>query len=365
VIDFRYHLVSLISVFLALAVGIVLGAGPLKETIGDTLTGEVDALRSRAADLRTELDGTQADLAVSQEVFAAVAPDLLDGVMSQRRIAVLTVGDVDLSVVEAVVGRLGQAGAQVTATVGITEAWTDPARRSYRQSLAGTLIDYLDPVPEQSAGTAVELAEALAQSLTTADPADPGAFTEEARVVLGVLAEAGLVSFEGEVTVPADGIVVLVEPAVVEPPSDPGTAEPVDPDVVAHREAVVVTGVQIATAAQLRSRGAVVASGTVVEGGLFDRLRDTTRLVRISTVESSDSVVGQVSVVLALGARMSGTVGHFGPSASATDLVPPRVVLPLIDRTPRVPDGDDAEGGAAGDDAEGGAAGDDAEGQTG
>ena len=51
-IDFRYHLVSLISVFLALAVGIVLGAGPLKEAIGDTLTGEVDKLRARAADLR-------------------------------------------------------------------------------------------------------------------------------------------------------------------------------------------------------------------------------------------------------------------------------------------------------------------------
>ena len=39
-IDFRYHVVSLISVFLALAVGIALGAGPLKETIGDTLTGQ-------------------------------------------------------------------------------------------------------------------------------------------------------------------------------------------------------------------------------------------------------------------------------------------------------------------------------------
>ena len=44
-IDFRYHLVSLISVFLALAVGIALGAGPLKETIGDTLTGQVEVLR--------------------------------------------------------------------------------------------------------------------------------------------------------------------------------------------------------------------------------------------------------------------------------------------------------------------------------
>ena len=45
-IDFRYHIVSLISVFLALAVGIALGAGPLKETIGDTLTGQVEQLRA-------------------------------------------------------------------------------------------------------------------------------------------------------------------------------------------------------------------------------------------------------------------------------------------------------------------------------
>ena len=135
-IDFRYHLVSLISVFLALAVGIVLGAGPLKEAIGDTLTGEVEALRTRAADLRTELDATQADLALSEEAFAVVAPDLLDGVMSQRRVAVIRVGDIAPSVVEAVSDRLRQAGAEVTATVQVTEAWTDPSRRSYRQSLA-------------------------------------------------------------------------------------------------------------------------------------------------------------------------------------------------------------------------------------
>src|SRR4029077_6853646 len=55
-IDFRYHVVSLISVFLALAVGIALGAGPLKETIGDTLTGQVQQLRDEKDALRTELD---------------------------------------------------------------------------------------------------------------------------------------------------------------------------------------------------------------------------------------------------------------------------------------------------------------------
>jgi hypothetical protein len=336
VIDFRYHLVSLISVFLALAVGIVLGAGPLKEAIGDTLSGEVEDLRSRAADLRTELDGAEADLALSEEAFAAVAPDLLDGVISQRRVAVLIVGDVRPAVVEAVVARLGQGGAEVTATVEVTDAWTDPSRRSYRQSLAGTLVDYLDPVPEQGVGTPVELAESLAQSLSTADLTDPGVLSEDASVVFGLLTEAGLVAVDGEVTVPADAFVVLAEPAVIDEPEE-GEAEPVAPDVAARREALDATTLQVSAAAQLRSRGAVVASGEVVEGGLFDRLRDSVRMPRVSTVESVDTVLGQVSVVLALGARMSGTVGHFGSSASATDLIPARVVLPVIDRTPEAP----------------------------
>ena len=55
-IDFRYHLVSIISIFLALAVGIVLGAGPLKGDLGTRLTQETTALRADKAQLRTELD---------------------------------------------------------------------------------------------------------------------------------------------------------------------------------------------------------------------------------------------------------------------------------------------------------------------
>ena len=58
-IDFRYHLVSIVSIFMALAVGIVLGAGPLKGQIGDTLSAEVTALRDDRAALRTELEAAR------------------------------------------------------------------------------------------------------------------------------------------------------------------------------------------------------------------------------------------------------------------------------------------------------------------
>ncbi len=58
-IDFRYHLVSIVSIFLALAVGIVLGAGPLKEDLGNTLTHELTQLRQDKTDLRADLTAAQ------------------------------------------------------------------------------------------------------------------------------------------------------------------------------------------------------------------------------------------------------------------------------------------------------------------
>ena len=59
-IDFRYHLVSIVSIFLALAVGIVLGAGPLKGELGNTLNKEVAGLRKDKIDLNKQLQEARA-----------------------------------------------------------------------------------------------------------------------------------------------------------------------------------------------------------------------------------------------------------------------------------------------------------------
>ena len=152
-IDFRYHIVSLVSVFLALAVGIVLGAGPLKETIGNTLTDQVELLRGEKDALRAELDVAQADVAEAEALFTAAVPAVVDGVLPERRVALILVDEVPAETVEAVVTLLEQAGSSVTATAQLTEAWTDPARAAFRRSLAGTVAGYLDPAPTASAAS--------------------------------------------------------------------------------------------------------------------------------------------------------------------------------------------------------------------
>ena len=76
-IDFRYHIVSLISVFLALAVGIILGAGPLQGAIGDQLTGQVEQLRTERNELRDQLDEANVTLGDDSRYIEAAGPQPL------------------------------------------------------------------------------------------------------------------------------------------------------------------------------------------------------------------------------------------------------------------------------------------------
>ena len=83
-VDFRYHLVSLVSVFLALAVGIILGAGPLQNSIGNTLSGQIDTLRESRDSLRDELSATQEQLAGSDSALDVAGGELLPNTLTGR-----------------------------------------------------------------------------------------------------------------------------------------------------------------------------------------------------------------------------------------------------------------------------------------
>lgn len=323
-IDFRYHIVSLISVFLALAVGIALGAGPLKETIGDTLTGQVEQLRQDRDALRADLDAAQRAQANQRTYVEAAAPRLVDGALAGRRVAIVTLGPVDGDVIGGVQTQLEAAGANVSAQVAVTDSWTDPSLRSFRQALAGNLVTYLDPAPADSAGPEVELAEALAQGLTGADPTSPDKLSESASLILELLANADskLITVRDAVSASADAVVVLTATA---PAQKNSTAAPED---------VLASQVAIASAAQARSEGAVIGSGSVTAGDLIPTiLADGDLAQNLTTVTGVDEVTGQVSVALALNARIGSSAGHFGFGDGETP-IPERVELGPVDRTP-------------------------------
>jgi hypothetical protein len=119
VIDFRYHLVSIVAVFLALAIGIVLGAAELQ---GPTY----NILNHTTAKLQNEYDQTRGQLATAQaqanegESYAqAVEPAVLRDLLAGQRILIITEPGAQSSVVSGITAAAADAGASVTGQIAL------------------------------------------------------------------------------------------------------------------------------------------------------------------------------------------------------------------------------------------------------
>ncbi|MCL2092130.1 MAG: copper transporter [Micrococcales bacterium] len=320
-IDFRYHIVSLISVFLALAVGIVLGAGPLEQTIGQSLTGQVAQLRQEKDTLRSERDSAVQARDDERSFVVEAAPELLADRLTGHRVAIISLGPVPEATLRAVDVRLMQAGADITGHITLTETWTDPGSAAYRRQLSGLLSQHLNPAP-QDATTDVTLATSLVRALTGADSANPTTFSDSAKSLLGILttSDNALVTKNGDLTLPADSVVVVAPP--VKPRAAPS-------------DGVQTARLAVVAAAQQESDGAVLVDGARAKGSLVDALlADPTLSSTVASVSGISATSAQVAVPMALAAQIAGKVGHYGHGDGET-VLPPRV-------TPPVPDG--AEG---------------------
>ena len=134
-IDFRYHLVSLIAVFLAIALGIVIGTTALNAPILDDIENQVADLEQdkRALEDRTQQLQTQLDTADAFE--QSVAPALVQGTLPGSRVLlVVTNEDVPPETVEDITTLIGEAGATVTGTLRLQPAYSDPSSSSALQS---------------------------------------------------------------------------------------------------------------------------------------------------------------------------------------------------------------------------------------
>ena len=343
-IDFRYHIVSLISVFLALAVGIILGAGPLQGAIGDQLTGQVEQLRLERNELRDQLDATNLEAADNQEFIVAAGPQLVAGSLQDRRVAVVDLGEVDGDRYEAVQKQLESAGASVVGHVRLHGAWTAEDQADARKAVATEVTNLVSGVEE--AGTDEKLAAALTTALSAKQLAAPEARTSEAVLIEQKLAEAELIEVVQPQDVPAD-VVLLLEPQPAAVPAADATKEASVDEAKAY---AVDIEVLLAQAAQARSDGSLVAGSTPVPGDLISTITADADLAAVlSTVSGIEDAAGQISVPLALAARLGDKVGQYGFEDGATAVIPPAVQLPPVDRTPLGAPGTAGDSGTAGD----------------
>lgn len=319
-IDFRYHLVSLVSVFLALAIGVVLGAGPLRESIGDTLTNQVDALRQDKENLQLAVGNRDEQIRQRDQFIAAVSPQLVAEQLGGRSVVVVALPDAGTEAVDLLTDQVTAAGADVTGRVTVTTDWVTEEQEAFRRSLAGQLVQYLDPPPEVAGGAAGDLAAVLAWAVSAPDVAAAAEEDPNAATVVEGLRGGGLITVDGDVTQRATLVLVVTgAPTGLED----------DADVAAAQEAAA-RWLPLVTAMDTYAGGAVVGgpAEAAAPGGLVSAVRTGDIADRVSTADAVDTPAGRVLAVWALREQLSGEAGHYGFSDGATAVVPDLAAAP-------------------------------------
>ena len=339
-INFRYHLVSLTAVFLALGVGLLLGTTFLDDALENQLRSDLEELEhdldragERNTELRQQLDAFEEEAGGLDEQLGA---RLFDGQLLGQPVLVVAPRGIDEGLVERVTTALDQADADVMGTWWLTDRLllddddevaqlaealdltTDDAGR-LRNNLATQLADVLYgaidlPAISDAAGAGAAVGTGEARPAAPAEPE-----------LLARLREAEFVDYdvpdgEGDVVrLPASGlrIVVVSGPDASVPLGD--ALMPVLSDLTSDDQPAPVVAVEPSRVPDEQ------VDGDDPPERLVDVIRDDGDLSQyVSTVDDLDRVSGRVATVLALVDAQPGAprIGHYG-TEDGTELLPP------------------------------------------
>ncbi|MEU0938396.1 MULTISPECIES: copper transporter [unclassified Embleya] len=369
-IDFRYHVVSIIAVFLALSVGLVLGASFLKEAAVTGLDTQVQDLARNNEGLRRELDRANAGTRYLNGIMNTVGPELVKGKLAGHKAVVVALPGADTKLTDSMVKLLDSASATVTGQVGIKGAWTDPKREAElvtalgtnatafptgsatdraARVLAGAITETLPPVQSGTPGGTSTQPPASGTPGTTASGAPPTGTggtsappsgqtsgqppasgapgqntnpnngsttpathnTQAATETLTKLKEAGFVDVKDNPATGAD-LVVIVAPSGATGGDDPGRINNIH--------------LSLARALDTGDDGTVMAgtASAAQENGVIWALRRNDQTAKaVSTVDTADTPVGQVAVVWSLVVEdKQGSSGQYGTTGTTDGPLP-------------------------------------------
>ena len=309
-IDFRYHLVSIVAVLLALAIGIVLGSGFLGGPLLNQLERQVRAADARNRDLIRE--GEERDLLLQgYAIFAeAVQPELIRGTLAGSQVVLLTIEGTDGGTVDGLRDAIELAGGNVAVTLRVLAPFSleDEQQRAALASIVGARRSE----PEEMRREVADLLAtriAAASSLASERPRVGPTADERLETMVDELAAAGFLDvdrLQDGVTAPSGAAVLVVGGGSEAPPFD-------------------LRPMLESLSLRLSEDGTVVvaASPAADTWGITEAICDDPAAVEaVSTVDHADTVYGQTAAVLSLAALPAEEPGHYGLGSCATGVIP-------------------------------------------
>lgn len=288
-ITLRHHLLTLVSVFLALAVGIVLGGGPLSD---------VGSQVASVGDERTTDDAAVPGAAYDAAFLDSLGPSLVAGRLADRSVAVVTVPGADERLVTALADEVAAAGGTVSARYALSEDLVDPGQKSLVDTLGSQLLTQQakDAVPAD-ASTYDRMGQLLGLALATKTP-EGDDVTGKGRAVVDAVAGAGLMTAPEQVSQRSPLVLLVLGPDAGDEGSD-----------------AVLAGLAEGLGAQAAG---VVVAGTAADGGTgqLGRLRADPAAASVATVDGIDTSAGRIATLLTLQKALTAPGGAFGASGA-------------------------------------------------
>lgn len=309
-INLRYHIVSLVAVFLALGLGIVMGSTVIDRVTVDALSNQLEGVRTSVEETRNEIGRLKGQVDQGRDFAETTRDQLLRGHLRNIPVLVVAVAGVDRRPVDDL--RQALVGAQATMQGTI---WFTPKMRLVNDGDVRALATALDlPVDRPE----VVRRQALARVAAARDAA-----TAEASP-LAALQNAGFITYEGPP--PVTSTTAVLPPTLASLP-------------LANTRYVVVSGAGASVGddilaiplvqAYAQASGRVVAAESgvdePVQGGravFVGLLRGDVVSARLSTVDNLESPMGQTAAVLALEDLGVPRFGHYGVGPGAQRILP-------------------------------------------
>jgi hypothetical protein len=327
VIDFRYHLVSIVAVFLALAIGIVLGSTELQGPAYNLLNQTTAKLQNELNQASSQRDTAQQQADLGENYAQAVQPVVLHNLLAGQRLLIITEPGAPASVVTAISNAATQdAGATVTGQIALQSKFFDNSDTTLdalnQINLAMSQADgivlntgttYQQQAAQVVAGEILTRASASSAGQPSTQPSSsPSAGQQDttAATMLDAYANAGFLTVSGQPSAPAT-LAVIVTPQTA--PSD-GSADPLDQLLVPVAEELAA-----------KSSATVVAgvSANSGPGSPIAVLRASSAASKVSTVDDADFVAGQSVVIQALATQLNGgNPGSYGIANGASAVAP-------------------------------------------
>ena len=276
-IDMRYHVISLVAVFLALGIGILLGTTLVERGLIAEQKSQISSLKQTFEDIKKKNASLHSDLEAYTRYADESRPYMVTNMLLGKAYAVLTTRNPDNATLAKIANGLAAAGASAPVTITISGSDT-----FNNQSVIANLATLFQMPADATQLKARVFAEIVNQLATVSNTG-----------ILVTMQQLGVIEVHGSLSAPVAGAVLLG-------PVEAGALDKTDVPIV---KTFVATAFPV-----------VGVSGSTTEAAVLTLYKKN----GISTVDHVDTVPGQVALDMSL----AGKPGNYGSGPEATRMLP-------------------------------------------